>query len=197
MSGPLASPAMTNTATSTKNVGNTVLSVTFTPTDATDYTTATATVTLAVVNPTPAISVLSPAIANAGATAFTLAVKGSGFKPNSAVYLGTSSLSTTFVSSTEVTAAVPVSAISVAGVSNVTVQTPSSGGGISNGVRFEVDSAGSGTTPPSFTTTSATVAAGHRLPILCSFLQTPPMFQHRASICRLEQPARIPRHRER
>jgi sugar lactone lactonase YvrE len=150
----------TPTAGTIPAVGSTVLSVMFTPTDATDYTTATATVTLPVVNPTPAVGGLSPAVASAGGVAFTLTINGSGFEPNSAAYLGTSPLVTTFVSSTEITAAVPASAIGSAAISNVTVETPSPGGGTSNILQLEVDSAGSGVTPPSFTNTSAAVAPG-------------------------------------
>jgi hypothetical protein len=40
------------------------------------------------------------------------------------------------------------------------VQTPSPGGGTSNAIQFEVDSAGSGVTPPDFTTATASVSPG-------------------------------------
>lgn len=141
--------------------GSDTLSVTFTPTDATDYTTATASVTLLVnpFNPAPGITTLAPAIASAGGPAFALTVGGTGFQSSSVVYWGTTALATQFVSATQLTAQVPATDIASAGTSSITVQTPAPGGGTSNAMTFEVDSA-SGTTPPSFTTTSVTVAAG-------------------------------------
>lgn len=141
--------------------GSDTLSVTFTPNDATDYTTATASVTLVVnpFNPAPGLSSLAPAIASAGGPAFSLTVGGAGFQSSSVVYWGTTPLSTQFVSATQLTAQVPATDIAASGTAQVTVQTPSPGGGTSNAMTFEIDSA-SGTAPPSFTTTSVTIAAG-------------------------------------
>lgn len=143
-------------------VGNDTLTVTFTPTDSVDYTSATATVTLVVTNPAnpvPVVGSLSPAYVSQGGTAFTLAVTGVGFTTNSTVYWGATALTTQYVSATQVKAQVPAADIATAGLTAVTVQTPSPGGGTSNSLQFEVDSASSGTTPPSFTTLTATVAA--------------------------------------
>ncbi|HKF47519.1 MAG TPA: FG-GAP-like repeat-containing protein [Terracidiphilus sp.] len=139
-------------------VGNDTLSTTFTPTDSTDYTTATGTVTL-VVNPSgPAIASMSPAIAIAGNAAFTLTVNGSGFAQSSLVYWGSTALGTQFVSATQLTAQVPASEFATAGIIAITVQTPAPGGGTSNTLQFEVDPAGS--TPPTFGSSSVTVTAG-------------------------------------
>jgi DNA-binding beta-propeller fold protein YncE len=144
-------------------VGNYTLSVKFTPTDPINYTTATATVMLTVNNPVPVINILSPAFTNAGDSAFTLTVTGSGFVPISTIYWGTTALATTYVSATQLTAQVSAAYIASAGISTVSVQTPSTapGGGISDLMQFEVDTPGSTTTSPTFTsTTAATVTAG-------------------------------------
>jgi hypothetical protein len=143
--------------------GNDTLSVKFTPTDPIDYTTATATVTLTVNNPVPVINILSPAFASAGGATFTLTVTGSGLVPISTIYWGTTALATTYVSATQLTAQVGAAYIANAGISTVSVQTPSTapGGGVSNLMQFEVDATGSTTTSPTFTsTTTATVTAG-------------------------------------
>jgi hypothetical protein len=139
-------------------VGSNTLSVTFTPTDAKDYTIATATTTLTVNNAVPVINTISPALTTAGTSAFTLTVNGLGFGATSTVYWGTTALTTQFGSATQLTAQVPASAITSAGITAVSVQTPTPGGGTSNALQFEVDSAGA--TPPTFPTATATVSAG-------------------------------------
>lgn len=139
-------------------VGNDTLSAQFTPTDSADYSSATATVTLSVVNAVPLIGSLSPAFTSAGGSALTLTVNGSGFVAGSTVYWGTTALTTTYGSATKLTAQVPASDITSGGTTAVTVQTPAPGGGTSNPMQFEVDS-GSGT-PPTFTTITATVSPG-------------------------------------
>jgi hypothetical protein len=111
-------------------------------------------------NPTPAISGISPGFVSAGSATFPLTVTGSGFVSVSTVYWGTSALTTTYGSATQLTAQVPATDIASAGITAITVHTPSPGGGTSNALQFEVDSAGSGSTPPTFTTLTATVTAG-------------------------------------
>jgi hypothetical protein len=115
----------------------------------------------AAANPTPALSSLSPPLVAEGGAAFTLTVNGSGFVSSSTVYWGTNALTTTYVSATQMTAQVTAADITSPGITSVTVQTPSPGGGTSNALQFEVDSATSGSvTPPSFTDVTATVAPG-------------------------------------
>jgi hypothetical protein len=111
-------------------------------------------------NPVPAISGISPAFTNAGGIVFTLTVNGSGFIANSTTYWGASALSTTYVSATQLTAQVPSADIATAGTIAITVQTPAPGGGTSNAWQFEVDSVSSGSTAPTITSTTETVAAG-------------------------------------
>jgi sugar lactone lactonase YvrE len=111
-------------------------------------------------NPVPAISGISPAYTDAGRTVFTLTVNGSGFIASSMVYWGASALTTTYVTATQLTAQVPAADIASAGTVTITVQNPAPGGGTSNAWQFEVDSASSGSTAPTITSTTETVAAG-------------------------------------
>jgi hypothetical protein len=127
-----------------------------------DYSSATSpAVALSVAgSPVSTINSMSPAFTNAGGTAFTLTITGTGFVSGSTVYWGTTALSTQFVSATQLSAQVATADISSAGATAITVQTPAPGGGTSNSLQFEVDSAGSGSTPPTFGSSTATVAAG-------------------------------------
>ncbi|MGD0831747.1 MAG: chitobiase/beta-hexosaminidase C-terminal domain-containing protein [Terracidiphilus sp.] len=119
---------------------------------------ATATYTILPPNPAPVVSGISPSLINASSAAFTLTVNGSGFVANSAVYWGASALATTFVNATQLTAQVTAAEIASAETVAVMVQTPTPGGGTSNGFQFEVNSAGS--TAPAFSPSTATVTAG-------------------------------------
>lgn len=151
-------------AGTTPVVGSDTLSVLFTPSDTTDYTTATATVTLVVnnpSNPSPSLNSMSPAFSSAGGSAFTLTLTGTGFVSGSTVYWGTTALSTQFTSATQLTAQVTAAEISNAELTAVSVQSPAPGGGTSNALQFEVDSAVAGSgIAPTFTTLTASVTAG-------------------------------------
>ena len=109
-------------------------------------------------NALPALTRLSPAFTSAGGAAFALTVTGSGFAPGSTVYWGSTALPTQLVSASQLTAQVPAAQI-VSGVTAITVETPAPGGGTSNAMQFEVDSADSGA-GPAFSTTSASIAPG-------------------------------------
>ena len=123
-------------------------------------TTATYTINIPA-NTVPILSSMSPAFTAVGSPVFALTITGSGFTPGSTVYWGATALSTQVVSGTQLIAQVPVSNTGVAGISAITVQPPAPGGGISNPLQFEVDSASSGSVPPpSFSTLTATVASG-------------------------------------
>jgi len=110
--------------------------------------------------PAPVIAGISPALVSAGNPAFTLTVTGSGFTSASTVSWGTTALVTQFENAGQLTAQVPAPAIASAGITNVTVQTPAPGGGTSNIFQFEIDSAGSGVTQPSFTSSTASITPG-------------------------------------
>jgi hypothetical protein len=131
---------------------------------ATGYSTsavATAAYTISIpTNPQPVISGVSPAFTNAGGAVLPLTVNGSGFIASSTVYWGASALTTTYVSATQLTAQVPAADTAAAGTNAITVQNPAPGGGTSNAWQFEVDSASSGSTAPTITSTTETVTAG-------------------------------------
>jgi len=136
-------------------------------------------------NPVPLIGSISPAFTYAGGAAFTLSVNGSSFTSASTVYWGSSSLATVYVSATKLTASVTAADITPAGKIAITVQTPAPGGGTSNSLQFEVDSSGSGWTPPAFTTLTATVAAGST----ASYTVTLPASVQSASVTCLNLPS--------
>ncbi|MDO7846023.1 DUF4394 domain-containing protein [Hymenobacter sp. M29] len=125
LTGLAPSTAYTVTITSNCANGTSPASVTFT--------------TTAAPNPTPAITSLSPSSATAGGAAFTLTVNGTGFVTGSTVTFNGTTLTTTYVSASQLTAAVPASAIASAGTYNVTVTSPTPGGGTSNAVTFTVN----------------------------------------------------------
>jgi hypothetical protein len=85
--------------------GQQTLSVLFTPTDVTDYTTATATVPLNVI--AVVLSSVTPNTALLGASPTTITLTGTGFVANSVVYIDGSPVTPTFVNGTTLTAVVP------------------------------------------------------------------------------------------
>lgn len=103
-------------------------------------------------NPLPSVSSLSPDNALVGGADFTLTVNGSGFISSSVIRWNGSDRTTTFVSSVQLTATVPASDIAAAGTAQVTVFTPSPGGGTSNAATFAINNPlpdVSSLTPPS------------------------------------------------
>jgi hypothetical protein len=147
-------------------VGSDTLTATYAPdtNSSSIYSNATGTsspVTVAAANPVPVLSSISPAYVSAGSNAFSLTVTGSEFISGSVVYWGATALVTQFVSATQLTAQVTATQIAGAGQTAITVQSPKPGGGPSNTLLFEVDTAGTGSaTAPVFTNSVATVAAG-------------------------------------
>ena len=109
--------------------------------------------------PAPTLGSLSPAFVAAGGAVFTLTVNGSGFAPASTVMWGTTALATQYVSASQLTAQVPAGDVANAGTASVAVLTAPPGGGTSNMLAFEIDTAGNNT-PPSLPTGSLTVPAG-------------------------------------
>jgi Leucine-rich repeat (LRR) protein len=106
--------------------------------------------------PGPTISSINPARIAAGSGAFTLTVIGTGFFPDdgfgyTTVRWNGTPLATTFVSSTQLTATVPASYVVGSGIANISVFTPSPGGGSSTNQTFTVND--SDTVPPIVTMT--------------------------------------------
>jgi Tol biopolymer transport system component len=93
-------------------------------------------------NDTPAITNLFPSNATAGGPSLTMNIAGTGFIAQSVAYWNNASLPTTFNSTTlQLSVSVPTSDIANPGVAQVTVVTPSPGGGISNAATFTINPA--------------------------------------------------------
>ena len=109
-------------------------------------------------NPVPAVSTLAPASAAQGSPTFTLTVTGSDFESNSQIAWNGTALTTTYVSATQLTAQVLSSALGTVGTVEVTVVTPSPGGGTSNAVTFTITAVNP--VPAVSSLSPATAAAG-------------------------------------
>jgi len=89
-------------------------------------------------NPVPVLMSLSPTNAAQGTAAFTLTATGSNFVSTSKVHWKGLERPTTFVSATQLRAAIPASDLQAAGAADITVATPTPGGGISAVQTFTV-----------------------------------------------------------
>jgi hypothetical protein len=88
--------------------------------------------------PPPVIVSLSQTNATHASPTFTLGVTGNSFVPCSAVKWNGNVKATTYVSPTQITATVPAADIFSAGTANVTVSTPTPGGGTSGAILFTI-----------------------------------------------------------
>jgi hypothetical protein len=105
-------------------------SISVTATSAADPTQS-ATATVTVVNPAPALYSISPDAATAGDLDTTLTVGGADFTAQSVVYFGPNALATVYGSTTQLTATIPSSLLASTGTFSITVATPAPGGGTS------------------------------------------------------------------
>jgi hypothetical protein len=109
----------------------TVSSVSYDPILSNNQATTSTTVTGSEYGATPSIVSISPNLVQAGSAAFPLTVSGAGFNPNSTVNLGTTALTTSYVSPTQLTANVTAGEVANYGWEAVTVSNPMPGGGLS------------------------------------------------------------------
>ena len=100
--------------------------------------TASTNVTGALYSLVPAISTLSPNMAAAGGTTFTLTVTGTGFTSASTVNWNGNALPTTLMSSTSLAATVDASLVKQLGWASVTVSSAAPGGGVSSPSNFSI-----------------------------------------------------------
>jgi 6-phosphogluconolactonase len=98
-------------------------------------------------NAVPTISSVMPESGNVGGASFTLTVMGTGFTSTSTIQWNGGALATSDMSATELTALVPAADIATAGAAQITVSTPTPGGGISNSLAFTIVGAAAQTTP--------------------------------------------------
>jgi hypothetical protein len=87
---------------------------------------------VSVVHPQPVLESITPDSVNAGSGAFTLTVRGSGFVPSSVVRWNGANRTTSFVSASELRASILAADIAAAGTAQITVFTPTPGGGSSS-----------------------------------------------------------------
>jgi len=109
-----------------------VSSSSYDPTQTNNQANASTTVTGSLYGAVPSVGSISPNLVQAGSGAFTLTVNGTGFNAGSTVNLGTTALTTTYVSATQLTAAVPATGVANYGWAAVTVSNPTPGGGVSS-----------------------------------------------------------------
>jgi len=81
--------------------------------------------------PSPKITSVAPNAINAGSAATVVTIQGSNFTTASSVYVGTSAISTSFVSSSTLQATIPASSLNLAGALSLDVTNPQPGGGAS------------------------------------------------------------------
>jgi hypothetical protein len=93
---------------------------------------------VAVVNPVPTISALSPGSIMAGSGASTLGVSGTGFVAGSVVQFDGTDRTTTFGSTGTLSVALPAGDLTGAGTHTIRVVNPSPGGGASAGATLNV-----------------------------------------------------------
>lgn len=104
-----------------------------------NWATKTESVSVVQPNPVPVLASLSPGSATHGGASFTLTINGSGFVSGCVAQWNGASRSTTFVNSGQVTAKIPASDIAAAGTATVTLKNPGPGGGVSNGIPFQIN----------------------------------------------------------
>jgi hypothetical protein len=90
-------------------------------------------------NPLPVITKLTPASGLVQQAPFTMTVTGKGFVNGSKIKLGSTALTTKYVSATKLTATVDLSTTTATAVDTITVVSPTPGGGTSVAANLEVD----------------------------------------------------------
>jgi hypothetical protein len=89
-------------------------------------------------NPVPVLNSLSPGAAIAGSASLTLTLNGSGFTSSSVVRWNGANRPTTYVSATQLQASLGAADLAVVGSAQVTVFSPSPGGGTSNVLNLSI-----------------------------------------------------------
>lgn len=90
-------------------------------------------------NPSPTLTSISPNAANAGAGTFSITATGTNFVASSRIRWNGQDLATLFNSATQLVATVPASLIVTQGTAQVTVFTPTPGGGVSSPQNFTIN----------------------------------------------------------
>jgi hypothetical protein len=137
---PAGGTAVAVTTATILGIGSYTLSASFTPTNITDYMTATGSVQLTV-NSLALPPWLSSSSATAGGAGFPLTVNGANFTANSVVLWNGAVRATTYSGSTQLTAAISAADIAKEATNRVTVANPAPNAGTSAALPFVVMSA--------------------------------------------------------
>jgi subtilisin family serine protease len=92
-----------------------------------------------IVNPSPAVTALSPEHIRAGSGTTSVAITGSGFNTFSVAQWNGASRPTTVLSTVKLLASIPASDLVSTGTAQVSVSTPAPGGGVSSSLTFTID----------------------------------------------------------
>jgi YVTN family beta-propeller protein len=98
----------------------------------------TATFSVNVINPAPAIAGFTPATADVGEPSVSIQVSGTNFRSNSRITLAATPIPTTFVSPAQLTGTIPASLLARPAELPVGVTNPAPGGGSADGDRFRI-----------------------------------------------------------
>jgi len=121
--------SITPTAAGSLTMTGSASSVSFDPVSSNNQANASTTVTGNAFNAAPSVTQLSPSLIQSGSSTTTLTVDGTGFTSGSSILWNGQALPTTFVSSGQMTATVDSSLINQLGWAQVSVTTPTPGGG--------------------------------------------------------------------
>jgi trimeric autotransporter adhesin len=113
-------------------------SVSFDPVSSNNQANASTTVTGNAFNAVPNVTQISPSLIQAGSSTTTLTVDGTGFTSGSSIMWNGQALPTTFISAGQMTATVDSSLIQNLGWAQVSVTTPTPGGGQSAGLPLHI-----------------------------------------------------------
>jgi hypothetical protein len=130
--------SVTPTTSGTLGMTANTSSVSFDPVSTNNQTNATTAVTGNAFNASPSVTQLSPALIAVGSDTVTLTVDGTGFTSGSSVLWNGQALPTTFVSGGQMTAIVDSSLVQQLGWAQISVTTPTPGGGQSTAMPLHV-----------------------------------------------------------
>ena len=124
-------------------------------------------VVLAVTNPVPTLTSISPTSVTVGFGEFDLTVTGTNFVTGSVINFGNTSLTPIgSQSSTSLTVEVPTNAFATAAVIAVSVTNPAPGGGTTSTISFDVQDYAYGPITPTIATVTGGFTAQYKIPVI-------------------------------
>jgi hypothetical protein len=124
-------------------------------------------VVLAVTNPVPSLTSISPTSVTVGFGEFDLTVTGTNFVTGSVINFGNTSLTPIGAqSSTSLTVEVPTNAFATAAVISVSVTNPTPGGGTTLPISFDIQDYAYGPITPTIATVTGGFTAQYKIPVI-------------------------------